>query len=223
MLIGCTGRMWMGKTTLAMNIAERCERRLVIDPKGKIRRFGATVATTASGLRRAMEALAEGDIDEVVYSPTDDNLEKAFAPFAVELRAWSFDHPELEIAGVVDECAFYGDLSKNLAFTRAVKCSDHDLLHILLTCHRPTEIPYALRGLLNRWCLFRTTGDDEVEAVRRHCGRAVADLVQQLDGREFIEWNDDDGTYEHHRHAYIWHTDLKPRGAEPSILYVDAA
>lgn len=220
MLIGSTGRMGMGKTTLAMNIAERVERRLIIDPKKKIRRFGATVASTARGLRSAMPALAEGDIDEVVYSPTEVNLKSAFAAYAEELRTWALEHPDLELAAVVDEASFFGDLSKNDAFMYAVKCSDHEQLHVILTCHRPSELPTDLRAIMNRWCLFRTTLAHDIDAVKAHCSSDVVDLVQQLEGREFVEWNDDDGTYDVHRHAYVWHTELQPRGAESSILYL---
>lgn len=220
MLISSTGRMGMGKTTLAMNIAERVDRRVVIDPKRKIRRFGATVAKTARGLHAVMPALADGDVDEVVYSPSEIDLQSAFAAFAGELRTWSLEHPDLEIAAVIDEASFYGDLSANDALMYSVKCSDHERLHVILTCHRPTEIPTDLRAVMNRWCLFRTTQEHDLEVIRRRCSADVVDLVQQLEDRQFVEWNDDDGTYDVHRHPYVWHTELSPRGAERSILYV---
>lgn len=220
MLIVDTGRMGTGKTTLAMNIAERVDRRVIIDPKRRIRRFGAMVASTAKGFHSAMPALADGDVDEVVYSPTEANLKSAFAAFASELRAWSLDHPDLELAAVIDEASFFGDFSTNDDFMYAVKCSDHDRFHIILTCHRPVEIPTDVRAIMNRWCLFRTTLKNDLDIVRAQCAPEVFDQVQQLEGREFIEWNDDDGTYDIHRHAFIWHTDLAPRGAERSILFL---
>lgn len=208
----------MGKTTFAVHVADKVDRRLMLDPRQMIRRPGAVVVRSASALRRVMPQLADGDIDELVYSPTED-LPEAFNAFAMELRELA-TVKDGELAVVVDEASFFGAIEENRAFMFAVKCCDPERLHILLTCHRPSDLHTDIRALLNRWVIFRTTQEHDLDVIRRRCKADVVDLVQTLGDREFVEWNDDDGTYEPHRHPYIWHTELSMPGADRSILVV---
>lgn len=219
MLIGSTGRRLMGKTTLAMHIAERIDgARLVLDPRRLIRRPGAVVARSAAALHRAIPQLRSGEFPEVVYSPTED-LPEAFAAFAAELRAWAADPPEgIDLAAVIDEASFYGALEANADFMFAVKCSDPATFHLVLTCHRPSDLPPDVRALLNHWCIFRTTQEHDLDVIRRRCTADVVTLVQRLSDRSFVDWNDDDGTYDLHTHPAIWHTVLTVPDAADSIL-----
>jgi len=220
MLVGSSGRRQQGKTTLAVHIADNVDRRFFLDPRQLIRRPGAVVVRSGAALHRVMPQLADGELSEVVYSPTEQNLSDAFDAFARELRAWTVDHPDIELAALVDEASFYGKLEESEAFMYAVKCCDPEQLHILLTCHRPSDLHPDVRALLNRWCIFRTTQEHDIDVIRKRCKGDVVDQVQQLGEREFIEWNDDDGTYDVHRHPYIWYTELSLPGADRSILVV---
>jgi hypothetical protein len=219
MLMGSTGRRRMGKTTLVVHVADKVERRLMLDPRQMIRRPGAVVVRSASALQRVMPQLADGDFIEVVYSPLED-LPQAFDAFALELRRWVTERPDLELATVIDEASFFGALEEREAFMFAVKCCDPERFHPLLTCHRPSDLHPDIRALLNRWCIFRTTQEHDLDVIRKRCKAEVVDLVQQLDDRQFVEWNDDDGTYEVHRYPFIWQTDLSLPGADRSILFL---
>lgn len=208
----------MGKTTLAVHIADKVDRRLMLDPRRIIRRPGAVVVRTADALRRAMPSLLDGDCLEVVYSPLE-TLPDAFAAFAGELREWVTRNDGVELATVIDEAQSVA-LQENPAFMYALTSCDIDTFHILLTCHRPSQLHPDIRALLNRWCIFRTTQEHDLDVIRKRCKADVVDVVQQLEDRQFVEWNDDDGTYEVHRYPFIWQTDLSLPGADRSILFL---
>lgn len=218
MLIGNFGRRFQGKTTLGVWVVDQVERRAMLDPRQLIRRPGAVVVRSAGRLREAFDALAAGDFAELVYSPLEPHS-VAFNAFAGELRRWVVDFPELPIGVLVDEASFYRGLDDDDGpFMFVVKTCDVDAVTIVLTCHRPTDLPVDLRALLNRWALFRTTQEHDVDAVRRRCGSDVADLVQQLADREYVEWNDDDGTHDVNRSPFIWETPLTEPDAADRIL-----
>lgn len=209
----------MGKTTLALYIADKVDRRLMLDPRKMIRRPGAVVVRTAAALRRAIPSLVDGEFVEVVYSPIE-NLSDAFPAFAAELRTWVTEHNDLELAVLIDEARSFGNLADDESFMFSVTTCNPETFHILLTCHRPSQLHPDVRALLNRWCIFRTTQEHDLDVIRKRCKAEVVDLVQQLDDRQFVEWNDDDGTYEVHRYPFIWQTDLSLPGADRSILFL---
>jgi hypothetical protein len=218
MLIANFGRRFQGKTTLGAYVVDQVERRAILDPRQLVRRRGAVVVRSAPRLREAFDALAAGDCDEVVYSPLESHA-AAFTAFAGELRRWIVDFPDLSIGVLIDEASFYPGLDDDDGpFMFAIKTCDVDAVTIVLTCHRPTDLPVDVRALCNRWALFRTTQEHDVDAVRRRCGSDVADLVQQLADREYVEWNDDDGTYDVNRCPYIWQTTLTEPGAASRIV-----
>jgi hypothetical protein len=220
------GRRFQGKTTLGVWMIDGengIERRAILDPRGLIRRRGAVVVRTKTKLRLAFDALAAGDVVEVVYSPIEPHAE-AFEAFAGELLHWTQAYNDLEIGVLVDEATFYGALgardpeSRRATFMQVFKSCSLDRFHIVLTCHRPTDLATDVRALLNRWCIFRTTQEHDLEAIRKRCAAAVADEVQQLADRDFVKWDDDDGTYEVNRLHSMWAVTLTEPGAERSIL-----
>jgi hypothetical protein len=216
--VGNFGRRFQGKTTLGVSILdEHTDRRALLDPRGLIRRCGAIVVRRKDKLRVAFDALAAGDVDEIVYSPIEPHAE-AFRAFAGELHRWVIEYPDVELGVLIDEASFYGALDAVESFMVVLKSCQLDRFHIVLTCHRPTDLPVDVRALLNRWHIFRTTQEHDLDAIRRRCQHVVADEVQQLDEREFVKWDDDDGTYEVNRLASYWAVDLIEPGAEQSIL-----
>lgn len=215
------GRRGNGKTTLAVHVADRSRRRLMIDPRGLVRRPGSIVVRAARRLPETIEALAEGDVDDVVYTPAEDHAE-AFASFAAQLRRWILDHPKKSLAVVIDEASFYeGDRLKAFGdFRYVVKSCDLDKVRLLVTAHRPTDVHPDIVALADRLCFFRTTLTRDLDIVRAQCGDDVAAIAARLEPRQFVEWNNDDATYRTHRHPVIWFTELKPRGASARITEV---
>jgi len=216
-LIGIFGRRYQGKTTLAINVADDVERRAILDPRGLVRRPGAVVVRSVGALRQAFAALADDDFAELVYTPIESHP-FAFEAFAAELRRWIVEHPDLELAVVVDEASFYGALDGFDDFMFAIKSCDVERFTTVITVHRPTELAVDVRALLNRWAIFRTTQEHDLDVVKKRCGADVAALVQELTDREYVEWDDDDGTYDVNRSPFIWYSELTPPGAERSIL-----
>ncbi|MGH9373373.1 MAG: hypothetical protein ACRD15_17775 [Vicinamibacterales bacterium] len=182
------GRREQGKTTLAVYMASKVPARMIFDPRGMIRRPGAVIVHTAEDLRSAMDALAEGEIAEVVYAPHEDDLEEAFRAFSEELRLWIIERPRQKLAALVDEISFVSlDVP---AFEWACKCSLRDRIHIIMTCHRPADVPVPVRTIADTWMLFPCRQEHDLDTIKRRCSPAVADKVAKLHDRQFVVWDD---------------------------------
>ena len=223
MTAAAIGRRFQGKTTLGVSMLDKIERRAFLDPRGSIRRAGAVIVRSKARLRMAFDALAAGDVAEVVYYPIEPH-EEAFDAFSVELLRWVHEYNDVEIGVLIDEASFYGALgaedpkSRRATFMLVFKSCSLPRFHIVITAHRPTDLATDVRALLNRWCLFRTTQEHDLEAIRKRCAAAVAEEVQQLDDLQFVKWNDDNATYEVNKLPAYWAVDLIDAGAERSIL-----
>jgi len=218
MLIGNFGRRSQGKTTLGVYSLDKLDRRAVLDPRGLIRRSGAIVLHSAARLSEAFDALAAGEVDEIVYSPTE-NHRQAFERFALELKRWVIEYPDLAIAVLIDEASFYEVLdpratpNQRATFMYVLKSCDVDGFNLVITCHRPSDLAPDIRGLMNRWCLFRTTQEHDLQVIRERCTAVVCETVTTLNDREFVAWNDDDASAEVNRAPFVWYSDLAPKGA----------
>lgn len=219
MLFANVGRRFQGKTTLAVWTLDQCDRRALLDTRQQIRRPGSVIVRSAGRLREAFDALAAGDVDDVVYSPIETHS-VAFAAFAGELRRWVTTHPGLGLGVLIDEAGFYKRQLDDVDgdFQYVIKTCDLDAVDVVLTCHRPTDLPTDVRALCNRLAIFRVTLPHDLEAVRKHCGDDVEQLVQQLPDRHFVEWDDDDATFAVNACPFIWQTDLTKPGANARIL-----
>jgi hypothetical protein len=224
MFVGNFGRRFQGKTTLGVYMLDQhSPRRALLDPRAMIRRPGAVVVRSSAQLRRAFDGLAYDDCDEVVYWPTEEHS-AALNAFSIELRRWVLEFPDLELGALVDEATFYGrpgskgSLDQCAPFTFAVKSCDLKKHHIVVTAHRPKDVSADLRALMNRFCIFRTTQEHDLAAIREHCDGDVADIARTLGDREFVKWDDDKGTYEVNRAPFVWKTELTVPGAERSSL-----
>jgi hypothetical protein len=219
MLFANVGRRFNGKTTLAVWTLDQCERRAFLDVRSQIRRPGSIVVRRLSRLREAFDALANGDVDEIVYSPIEPHR-VAFDAFAGELRRWVIEYPTLPLGVLIDEAGFFKKQIDDVdgPFQFVIKTCDPAIVDIVLTCHRPTDLPTDVRALCNRLAWFRTTLEHDLQAVRAHCGPDVEQLVQDLPDRHYVAWNDDDATYDVHCSPFIWRTDLTVPGAAARIL-----
>jgi hypothetical protein len=225
MLIGNFGRRQMGKTTLAIYMADKVDRRALLDPRALVRRPGAVIVRSARRLREAFDALAAGDCDEIVYTPVDEHR-AAFNAFASELRRWVIEYPALDLAVVIDEASFYEVLDPRLPpasradFNFAIKSCDLDRVHVIVTCHRPADLAPDVRALMNRWCLFRTRQEHDLAVIRERCDAAVVDAVQDLADRHFVMWDDDAAEWELNDAPFVWRVDVAPRGAAAHLVEI---
>lgn len=226
-----SGRRGEGKTTLGVFQVDKRDTRVMIDPRGLIRRPGAIVAYTLAGFDRGLQALIDGDTDEVIFTPrpsprmTDADLldfyDDAFRGFSRASMAFLMENPDADLGILVDEAKFYGDITKCGSFMWIVKSCNQDNVDLVITCHRPSDIRPDLRFHINKWNLFRTTQEEDLDVIAGRATRAVVDQVQQLGAHELIIWNDDKGTSRAHRAPWTWHCELAPRGAADHILELE--
>lgn len=222
MLIGNFGRRFQGKTTLAVaTLEDECDRRAYLDPRGSIRRAGSVIVRRAEKLRVAFDALAAGDVLELVYYPLEEH-DLAFEAFSRELRRWIVDYRDIPIGILVDEATFYrnGRLDTYPDFMYVVKSCELADHHLVITSHRPADLAVPVRALMNQWAIFYTVQEHDLEVIKKRCTGDVLERVKTLKRLEWIEWNDDNATHVEHLHPYIWRTELAPADARPESMLV---
>jgi len=214
------GRRRRGKTTLAYYMASRCPQLVVFDPRGMIRaKADAGVATTKSTFKAGFEQLQAGDLRELIYTPADEDFQKAFQYFCRCIKAWIIGEPNRPLAVVVDELAFVN--ASEPAFLWMLRCSQPEVFHIFVTCHRPKDVTVDMRAIADRWFLFQCRQEHDLSVIEDRCTPAVAAAVTRLEGREFVMWDDDKAEMKTFKHAEPWRVELKPTGparAEPIEL-----
>ena len=196
------GRRRQGKSTLMRFTAERVPARLVFDPRRMFRgdptapvTTHQVVATTREEFQLACDRLFDQEVPEVVYSPVGD-LDEGFLHYAAEMKRWIQNAPGRPIAFMIDE-ANQDFIDTNVAdFQWAMRCCTWEVHHIMLTTHRPTDLPTKVRALVDHWCLFAVRQEHDLEMIRKRCGPEVATIVQQLPARHFVHWDDTDAVYE---------------------------
>lgn len=216
------GRRKKGKSTLAYYLARdpRFPRRLVFDPRGIFRRDGGFVATTAGELSQGVDALAEGEVGEVVYTPTESLDGIAFPAFAAEIRLWTRYQPDLKLAIVVDELSFLESSAESEDFLWALKTSNDKSLYFFLTCHRPREVPVPIRAISNYWYVFQTTQEHDLDVIKKRCGSDAAARVAKLTGYDVLCWDDSQSHATIYDRPADWFVPLSEphRPARPAVL-----
>ena len=211
------GRRQRGKTTLAYYMAAKCPQRVIFDPRGMIRAKPDTgVATTMRTFKTGFEQLQAGELRELIYTPSDDNFQKAFQYFCRCIKTWIVAEPNRPLAVVIDELAFVNP--NEPAFLWMLRCSEPKVFHIFVTCHRPKDVSTDMRAIADQWFLFQCRQEHDLSVIEDRCSAGVANAVQRLEGREFILWDDDKATMTIFKKSEPWHVDLKPSSPTPSLV-----
>jgi predicted transcriptional regulator len=215
------GRRERGKTTRAYSLARKVRKRVIIDPRRMIQRADVEIVHKSMELRAALSDLYLDDaMNEVVFQPEDDDLEVAFARFITAIKEWVIAHPRTALAVVIDECSFF-DLG-DYRFQWLIKCTPRETVHIIITAHRPSDIPTGVRAIADHWLIFATTQEHDLKAIEQRSGspRVVA-AVRTLKDREYVHWNDAKGQHGIERDASAWYFAMRMRTEEPSKPIVD--
>jgi hypothetical protein len=186
------GRRGHGKTTLAYYLARQARRILVFDPRGGIRHAEASehsdVATNPMQLRKGVNFLLTGDLTELIFTP-DEDPKTGFVLFCREAARLMRNVPRgLSTAVLIDEVRQTETADKN--FDWMLRCTDINQFRIILTGHRPKDVPADIRAIGNRWMLFRFTLPIDFDVIKDHTSPEVAARVRQLGPREFVLWDD---------------------------------
>jgi len=213
------GRRKRGKTTLAYYMARNCPQRVIFDPRGMIRAAPeARVVTTMRGFQEGFRALSAAELTELVYTPADDSFPSAFRYFCACVKTWIVADSHRPLAVMIDELAFVNPTEPALLWM--LRCSEPDVFHIFVTCHRPKDVPTDMRAIADRWFLFQCRQEHDLEVIEDRCSAAVAAAITRLEEREFVLWDDDTATMKVFRNAKPWHVPLK-RDTPPDGQAID--
>jgi len=183
------GRRELGKSTLAYFMTQKLAKRAVIDPRRMIRRTDPRIeyVTTIDAAREALLAMMDGDSDEVIYQPQEDDIEQAFVEWTRVLKSIVVSYPESELAIFIDEASFYN--LETPTFMWLAKCSLRDYTHIIITAHQPKDIPTGVRAIADHWFIFYTTQETDLAKIAEKSPEAAAQ-AKRLTNRAFVHWDD---------------------------------
>lgn len=207
MLYLVIGRRELGKTTLAMRMANTLPRRAILDPRNMIHPPGADRIHDANDAFEAVADMLDGYTRDVVLWPHDDDDEQTFDTWARALKSAALEFPRATWAVVIDEASFYRLDSK--PFQWLVKCTPRDKVHIIITAHRPQDIPTRLQAIADEWCIFASTQEHDLRQIRDRSPELAA-RVERLQGREFAHWNDALKEMKVNANPQSWRYDLAP-------------
>lgn len=214
MIIPIFGKRALGKSTLALYIAERVADRLVVfDPRNSFSTTGSVTLDFVADDYDLAEHLEELERGRIVVRPGGD-LVDASVRLATEIEWYLADHPRASLAVIIDDA---GVLSKNLdAWNRLFRTADRARVWFVITVHRPMDLAPIVRGLADWWIVFRTTEASDLDVIAGRCGREFADRCATLRPREFWLWNDttvdDDRKMVFYGDPDVWRRDLAAPG-----------
>lgn len=188
------GRRKRGKTTLALYMTRKESiRRLIFDSRNMIPACPGQrrVRTVTDLTEQAMPMLADGEIQEVIYSPADHELRRPFAVFAQEINRWTDEHPTQPLNVLIDELGFIEEGHRDpAALRRALRNCEPEIVNVFITCHRPMDVPVNTRSIADYWALFHCVQEHDIDVVQKRCGNKIAAQVQQLTARSFVLFDD---------------------------------
>ena len=211
MIYVITGRRELGKTTLARYLAAKRTPQLVIDPRTQWPELDGTVTVEAVDWR-ALAWLEEGR--SVIVQPRD--LDESITVAADVAEAYVQVDRERPLSLVLDEAKLYD----TRAFGWLMRCSNRRTVNVILTAHRPQDIPTDVRAILDTWCVFRTTQQHDLAALGERTSERFAAMASQLPAHHFVAW--DDAAVDHaitlHARPELWkEPDVTPLVGEPAI------
>jgi len=205
------GRRKRGKTTLAYYMASRCAQRVIFDPRGMLRgNAAAGVALSMSSFREGFAQLQARELDELVYTPADEDFHAAFSYFCRCCKAWIVTDAQRPLGIVIDELGFVDATDPALLWM--LRCSEPECVHLVVTCHRPKDITTDMRAIADRWCIFQCRQEHDLAVLADRCAPEVADAVAALDGRAFVLWDDAIARMTAYPHAAVWYVPLSNPG-----------
>jgi hypothetical protein len=212
------GRRQLGKTTLAYSMALKCPARVILDPRALIHSSGVRVHSTQT-LDFAIDQLADGTIAEILVTP-DENVQALFDHTAQHVKRWAqdFQHQSRtsrRLMLLVDEARFF-DLRASSAFEYVLRAAPPDLVNVMITAHRPADIPTDIRAISDHWLLFRCTQEHDLKVIGDRCGEHVREKVSRLLPHQFIDWDDATATSHVYTNPLRWYVPLRSKNAPSS-------
>jgi hypothetical protein len=207
------GRRLQGKTTLGYFITRNSPKRIIVDPRGLIRPRGAVVVSRTTDVKLAIGQLSEKDIPNGTVVVTPKRIEQGFNAVCRDAAAWIERDPRARFALLLDEFRFVKPFAAaSPDFEWLLRCSDPERVHIILTCHRPIDIPVDVRSIADHWLMFRMTQPHDVRVVEERSVRASI-RVQRLEPRVYVHWADSEDESDENPSTYAspdrWYVPLR--------------
>ncbi len=196
------GRRTQGKTTLAYRVSLRRPTRLIFDPR---RTFSTTLIVT-SNIWELYDLLDTEP--EIIFQPIDD-VQSDFRQCADIFREWCVNNPDEPACFLVDEAMFIDTPNIDYpAFEQTMRFSKPELIDVVITSHRPSDIAVNIRAIADFLIFFRTTQEHDLKIIRERCGDVVAEKVSELPDKHYVLWNDRDGTFWVVSDPETWYIDI---------------
>jgi len=206
------GRRKRGKTTLAYYMVRKSPARAIFDPRGMVPAqdappWGVETETgrapehafrvrNMAALEVGFDMLAQGEIRELVYTPSDDSLAHPFQVFCNELKGWVDRGATAAkpLSVLIDELGFLESSQRdNPALRRVFRSCEPEIFHVFITCHRPVDVPVNTRSIADFWEVFHCVQEHDLDVIRERCGESAARKVSQLTARSFVLFDDAEG------------------------------
>lgn len=183
------GRRETGKTTLAYYLVSNkaITSRVIFDPRALIPAPHGR-ARDLDDILEAFDRQAGDPHVDVVVTP-DRDKQACFDQMCLEVRGAldAGDHPR-RIGLLVDEIRFID--TKAEPFDWLLRCATRASVSIVMTAHRPKDVPVDIRAIADVWLLFRTTQEHDLVVLHERLPPAVVAQVAGLGDRQFIAWDD---------------------------------
>ena len=202
--------MRQGKSTLALFIARQSPTRVIYDPRKQF---------------HTSEVVFTGSEDDTFFNMLDNEQEIIVRPgldgerwldfTAQEILDWIEQNPGEKICFLIDEANMVGlDAKPQDSFPHLnylLRSAGEENVNIVITSHRIIEMHPAIRSIATYVCMFRTTHESDLEAIRQKCGAEVMEIVQKLPPNELVVWDDNFGTWKIYSDRSKWFVELNPQ------------
>lgn len=192
------GRRYQGKSTLALHVAQHTPdtAQVLIDPRAQFALPDVPIVERAT-----IEELSRPRV--IVRL---DRVETEFIALMRGYRAIVERAPRRRRALVLDEARFI-DLD-NPDLDWLCRCVDPRALTIIITAHRPVDIPVDLRAIADYWCLFQMTQEHDLKVIEERCGPVARSRVCRLPPRHYVVWDDGRATLGHCSKPESWYVPM---------------
>jgi hypothetical protein len=181
-IIIAIGRRGQGKTTLGYSIARKCESRVILDVRRTIP-SPDPIGDLPRDEEKLKRQILDPNISEIVVRPVR-HFEETNERLAVMMADLMLD-PDGRIAIFLDEAGLI-DFAPWDPFFRT---ADPVKVIMIVTAHRPQDVPARVRALADWFCLFRMTEPNDLAMVEKQCGSRVAEILPSLGPRVYVRYD----------------------------------
>lgn len=195
------GRREVGKTTLACYLVSKSPTRIVFDPRGLYpsAQRARTTEDVANWFRDPL-------LGQLVITP-DDDVQSCFDITCAYVKSW-LRSGRSDIGFLVDELRFIKNVD-GPDLNWILRCATRNSVVVVMTAHRPSDVPPDIRAISDMWCVFQMTQEHDLKVVTERCSPQVAALVARLRPRQFVAWNDALGTMKVYAKPDQWFVPLE--------------